>query len=1006
MAEQDIIQNMITRLGQSQADRSPPELEVHYADIDERTPAELLAQARALAQWLNYYRDTPDTVAGNWSSLFPADDAPQDLLGHRDGQLPPHLGLLAGFLRLYDYPRRVINTLTARHMDFQLSQVLGFQHKPAQPDRVHLLFELKKGVAKLAITPAHRFSAGKDASGMERIYQPVRETVIGHGKVAALQSVSVSAKGVCCALVANSADGLGGALDAAAPKWRPFGGQDQPHASIGFAVASPLLRLQEGTRQVRLNLQLGGLDPAVHSEQALSACFEAWLSGPKGWLGPFSANAKLTGNWLTLSIDLPDTAPAVVDYDAAVHGPSFTAQGPVLQVLCKRNPQLGYGGLAKLSLTKTKLAVTVSGLTSLTLENDGGSLNPKKAFLPFGAQPVRGSQFYIGCEEALSKRLTGLQLQLVWQGAPDKLDVWYKDYKATPASTGMKANRANARLAYRDRSGQIKTGGWNLMERKGGVAHYPNDMPPQGEAQPISPREGFITISLEDEFLHAAYRQETVANVVNHKYWDSNPVTVLNEPYTPKAQSLSLAYQAESEEVDLGFNDATSFAGLDVQFFHVGCFGQRREHAYLRALSAQKTTAPDSLPNGPTPGDGSRQPLDLLPVYAEGGVFYDEFLIGLSGVTGGDSVSLLAQVAEGSANPDLAPQTLAWSVLCGNAWRTLSPREISLDTSNDLRTSGLWVFALPQAASTEHTWMAPGLVWLRARVPSGLIDPVCRLAAVAANAVEARFLDQGNDPAHLALPLAAGSIARLLPPLATVQSVSQPYASFGGSRRESDGQLHRRAAERLRHHQRCVTPWDYERLLLEAFPHVHKIKCIPHASADSWLAPGHLLLVAIPDLRNCNAVDPLQPRVDTDTLARLAEFARAHAGLNAQLAADRALRVTAKNPRYRPVRLEFKVRMKPGLAFNDYLGPLQQVLLQALSPWAYDAAKSIEFGGGLYRSALLALVEKQKYVDFVTDFKMGLVPEGNQAFQDTREIRADTPDAILTSCAGHAITAV
>ena len=41
---------------------------------------------------------------------------------------------------------------------------------------------------------------------------------------------------------------------------------------------------------------------------------------------------------------------------------------------------------------------------------------------------------------------------------------------------------------------------------------------------------------------------------------------------------------------------------------------------------------------------------------------------------------------------------------------------------------------------------------------------------------------------------------------------------------------------------------------------------------------GHVLIVAIPDLRNQNAPDPLRPRVDLDTLTQMAELAKAHAG--------------------------------------------------------------------------------------------------------------------------------
>ena len=261
--------------------------------------------------------------------------------------------------------------------------------------------------------------------------------------------------------------------------------------------------------------------------------------------------------------------------------------------------------------------------------------------------------------------------------------------------------------------------------------------------------------------------------------------------------------------------------------------------------------------------------------------------------------------------------------------------------------------------------------------------------------MEVQLVDQGNDPEHPAQPLPAGSIAKQKVALAAVKTVRQPYASFGGAPEESDAALVRRAAERLRHRNRCITSWDYERMVLEAFPTVHKVKCIPHASPTSWLAPGSLLIVVVPDLRNQNAVDPLRPHVDIDTLARIETYAAAHAGMQVAL--------TARNPRYQAVQLDFKVRFRAGYAYNFHRQKLHDEIVRALSPWAFDAGTEIEFGGHLYRSVLLDFVEHRPYVDFVTDFRMGVLRDDGAAPQDAADIRADTPDAILVSAAAHAI---
>lgn len=267
-----------------------------------------------------------------------------------------------------------------------------------------------------------------------------------------------------------------------------------------------------------------------------------------------------------------------------------------------------------------------------------------------------------------------------------------------------------------------------------------------------------------------------------------------------------------------------------------------------------------------------------------------------------------------------------------------------------------------------------------------------------ANAFEAVFEDHANAADHLASALPAGSIARFVAPAPTLKTVSQPYASFGGAQQEDAAALARRAAERLRHRNRAVARWDYERLVLQAFPAVERIKCIPHASDTSWLAPGHVRVVVVPDLRNRNAADPLQPRVDLDTLERIKAFllARAPMGLDAATLAVR-------NPAYRAVQVDFKVAMRSGYAFSYYRAQINQALLQALSPWAFDAGAALEFGGRVLRSALVDFVEGLPWVDYVTDFRLCFA---DLPAEDRPELAPDAPDVILVSAPDHLIAEV
>lgn len=1044
--------------GTRQADRLNPHLDAGHAPLDDRQDVDLVLAAHALAARLNFYEDTPDHVAGNWQAILQgsvlrphAGDTASSLQARMaalmqspDGSLPPHLALLMAFARLARHPRALLNDFTRQHLNFQMQTVLAFAPKPAQPDHAHVLVDLKKGAPPVELKPGQWLSGGKDAQQQELLYQPVRPTVLNHAKVAQLRTVSHAGQRLVCAPIADSLDGLGGKLPADNPVWSPFAQAlpDRPApplATTGFALASPLLRLSEGTRTVTLTLYLDGLRERLSAE-ALAASFEVRLSGPKGWIGPYalkavsSTDAKLRALQFTLEADQP----AVVDV-AELHAQPFEAGLPVAQVLLKPDGLLGHDDLAGLSLQQVKLAVAVKDMRKLLLEGELGALDAKKPFLPFGPQPAEGSRFFIGCAEALGKPLSALSLNLVWQGAPStqtELNTRYAHYtnKAGLAQgVSVQADWADARVQHKMTKGRIlpaAAGGVELLLDKANhkvgkvsrgrqqevyalhtsgsaVARQQADIqawlhqheslldkrndsrqetqrrkaePPEPPV-PATTRPGFITLTLATDLLHADYRNDAIRMLLLTA--NDKPPTVIPEPYTPKLKELTLSYEAETNRTAIHDESLSAFTEGEVAFYHVDVFGVAREHLWL---SRQRPWMKQAS-------------VSLLPRHTAAG----ELFIGVSGVRAGEPLSLLLQAQEGSADPLAHVQAVRWAVLADNAWQALAPGpDLPLDTTSGLRRSGLINVVLPDNVTTDNTRMPAGLVWLRASIAQEP-NAACQLVAVHANAMEVAWLDQGIGQglgaSHLAQALPAGRITRLKSPLAEIKALSQPYPSFGGALMEDDAALSRRAAERLRHRGRAITPWDHERLVLEAFPTLDRVKCIPYANSQSWRAPGCVMLVVVPNLRLQHQQGLLTPRVDLDTLQRIEAFVlqRSAMCLQAPLAGQTSA-VTVRNPRYQPVKLSFKVRMRDGFAFSYYKAQLNQAIVQTLSPWAFDVGRPLNFGGRVVRSALVDAIEALDYVDYITDVKLARVDHPGE---DQPELAPQEPDVILVSAAEH-----
>ena len=140
-------------------------------------------------------------------------------------------------------------------------------------------------------------------------------------------------------------------------------------------------------------------------------------------------------------------------------------------------------------------------------------------------------------------------------------------------------------------------------------------------------------------------------------------------------------------------------------------------------------------------------------------------------------------------------------------------------------------------------------------------------------------------------------------------------------------------------------------------------------------------------------MDPLQPKVDANTISRIADFVGRRTGMQVQ--------VKVKNPSYQKIQLDFKVKFRTGNEFNYYSEQLKKQLIEFLSPWAF-ADRDISFGGKIYKSVVLDFIEDLAPVDYITDFKMYTYTEDPNKV-DVNEARPETPDAILVSAETHLV---
>ncbi|NTW51001.1 MAG: hypothetical protein HGB22_00230 [Chlorobiaceae bacterium] len=995
------------------------------------------------------------------------------------GDYQPHLALFLSFLKLMKFPKGQLNGFTKRHLDFYYTRVLQLGRQPALADRVHILFELAKNAALETVPSGALLDGGKDGNGKPLRYATEQELTVNTATVALMKSIyHKEGDTVRFAEMTNSSDGLGTEFKEENPCWNAFGNEEWPSATLGFALASSVLLMKEGTREVAVSLSLGFPDDSdLPSLKQYQAQLNVFLTGEKEWMAasllkvtrvPLAAVDKLE---FTVTVD--SSQKGVVPYDPKIHLERLNTNLPVLRVLVNTDNPDGYMVYASLSravITEASITVKVTGAKDLAVENDQGRLDPSKPFYPFGPLPGKNSNFYVGSSEIFQKTWDYIDLNISWKDKPKSFYDLYESYLTGnfegtrivgseqyfqvrpeylrdniwhPASAEGKTldlfstSPLEIKRDGADSADRVSPAVPPLLMKKGidvNKALLQNYLKPPGQEEGASAakkqvaisarfesarfdpgftalettterfnpatKSGYIRLKLMQSFLHERYAPLLTLTMIEKSKSDSKHANAAlpNEPYTPVIASITADYQATAWNSFVFDKSVTpkqkydNFTARTIQLFHEHPFGQAEQHLFLKEQC-------DFI--DPT----ESRSFSPVPVYSPEGEFY----IGLKDAPPSGLLSLLFEAVEGSENPLAATfgrdQEIEWCALSNNEWKPLNKDYVTADDTNNLLRPGIVKVILPASINSSNTLLDSGFSWLKASLPQGLEHTsVCRLAGVMAQAVVAVFSDNGNELSHLSTALPAGSIGKLIDKPALIKKVTQLFASYGGATIEDDHAFYQRVSERLRHKQRGVNIWDYEHLVLQQFPSIHKVKCLSHTSTRKEdgspdyfeLAPGYVSLVVIPDIRNKNIFDPLQPRASQNLLGEIEDFIRPLNSLH--------VKFDAANPDYETVLLDFRVKFHDDYDANAYRKVLNDDIVRYLSPWAFGEFSDIHFGGKLFKSILIRFIEERAYVDFISHFKMfHRIGQGDVNVIDRNEIVAGSARAILVSAPLHTI---
>lgn len=351
----------------------------------------------------------------------------------------------------------------------------------------------------------------------------------------------------------------------------------------------------------------------------------------------------------------------------------------------------------------------------------------------------------------------------------------------------------------------------------------------------------------------------------------------------------------------------------------------------------------------------------LLPPIDEGA----SLLLGFTGLAPGEALTMLAHLAATGDAGSTSLDEIVWEALSSNAWIPLQPARPRTDGTRGLQRSGALTLGIPDATLSGNTALSGDHQWIRARVARGA-DRFPLVVGLHPYTVLATWQREGDSGEHLHAPLPPGSIQKPLGTLAGIESVAQPMESFGGRPAETPDTMTVRLGERLRHKERAIVGWDYERLVLDRFPRIDRVRVLPARNPARGNMPGDVTIVVLPG-GSGDGLDATAPVIRGDALEEIAE------SLLASTSPFVALHV--RNPVYVRITVTASVVLVAGVDPTEGKLRLSDALVRALSPGPEDPPWIERGQDAPTEDDIAELLRSQPQVDAVLDARLDYDPK-------------------------------
>lgn len=348
----------------------------------------------------------------------------------KEKSLFPDTLLLQTFTELMKIYKNQLNGLTEKHLRFYYKDILRQKKQLAKADSVFVCADLSEVKIPFQLKKDTLFTAGQYADESTILFKAINNVSLNPASISEAYTLTQKNKeNGLSKLYKKQVEDVGtvqrnegGNIEG----WKTFGSQNTPEGKdvrLGFAIASPVLQLKEGDRELHLSFTF------LTKVNSLSFFKRGkyYLSTEEAWYALSKENIEITSNsnnkyQVHFKITLGKTSPAIVSFQENPDG--IVSSWPMFK--------MSYDEFVDITnppqIKSLEIKVAVKEINSFQLYNDYGLLATEKPFQPLGPTPEKDQSFMIGSSEIFSKPVKKISIQLNWNNLPTAFTSYYQQY--------------------------------------------------------------------------------------------------------------------------------------------------------------------------------------------------------------------------------------------------------------------------------------------------------------------------------------------------------------------------------------------------------------------------------------------------------------------------------------------------------------------------------------------------------------------------------------------------